>query len=115
MFYEQLLDAIVKHRVADRPDRIEPRRIRRRHKHDVPLSDPRAEAKHQILNGLSKNYVTFVAPADASNTLSPTCIGHTEAKCGLRLLATLKLFETYPTGAIARSSMVCAKQQRTLH
>jgi hypothetical protein len=55
LFYEQLLDAIVKHRVADRPDRIEPRRIKRRHKHYVPLSVPRAEAKRQILKGLSKN------------------------------------------------------------
>jgi Transposase DDE domain len=55
LFYEYLLDAIVKHRVADRPDRIEPRRIKRRHKHYVPLSVPRAEAKRQILKGLAKN------------------------------------------------------------
>lgn len=55
LFYEQLLDAIVQHRVADRPDRIEPRRIKRRHKHYVPLSVPRAEAKRQILKGLSRN------------------------------------------------------------
>ena len=54
-FYEQLLDAVARHRVADRPDRIEPRRIKRRHKHYVPLSVPRAEAKRQILKGLSKN------------------------------------------------------------
>ena len=38
-----------------RPDRIEPRRIKRRHKHYVPLSVPRAEAKRQILKGLAKN------------------------------------------------------------
>jgi hypothetical protein len=55
MFYEQLLNAIAAHRVADRPDRIEPRRIKRRHKHYVPLSVPRAEAKRQILKGLAKN------------------------------------------------------------
>ena len=53
--YEQLLEAIVTHRVGDRPDRIEPRRIKRRHKHYVPLSVPRAEAKRQIMKGLSKN------------------------------------------------------------
>lgn len=53
--YEELLEAIVTHRVGDRPDRIEPRRIKRRHKHYVPLSVPRAEAKRQILKGLSKN------------------------------------------------------------
>lgn len=55
LFYEYLLDAIVKHRVANRPDRIEPRRIKRRHKHYVPLSIPRSEAKRLILKGLAKN------------------------------------------------------------
>lgn len=55
MFYEQLLAAVAAHRVADRPDRIEPRQIKRRHKHYVPLSVPRADAKLRILKGLSKN------------------------------------------------------------
>lgn len=53
--YEQLLAAVVTHRVGDRPNRIEPRRIKRRHKHYVPLSVPRNEAKNQILKGLTKN------------------------------------------------------------
>ena len=53
--YQQLLDAIVLHRVADRPNRFEPRRHKRRHKHYVPLAVPRQEAKLQILKGLSKN------------------------------------------------------------
>ena len=53
--YEQLLQAIVTHRVEDRPNRIEPRRIKRRHKHYVPLSVTRAEAKSQILKRLTKN------------------------------------------------------------
>ena len=55
MFYEQLLHAVAQHQVANRPDRIEPRQIKRRHKHYVPLSVPRAEAKRQILQGLRKN------------------------------------------------------------
>ncbi|MGI9471233.1 MAG: transposase, partial [Rubripirellula sp.] len=55
MFYEQLLAAVAAHRVADRPDRIEPRQVKRRHKHYVPLSVPRAEAKLRIMKGLSKN------------------------------------------------------------
>ncbi len=55
MFYELLLTAVAAHRVADRPNRIEPRQIKRRHKHYVPLSIPRAEAKLRILKGLSKN------------------------------------------------------------
>ena len=53
--YQQLLAAIVLHRVKDRPNRFEPRRHKRRHKHYVPLSVPRAEAKLQMLKGLSKN------------------------------------------------------------
>ncbi|TWU27962.1 hypothetical protein Poly41_69850 [Novipirellula artificiosorum] len=53
--YQQLLAAIVQHRVKDRPNRFEPRRHKRRHKHYVPLSVPRAEAKLQMLKGLSKN------------------------------------------------------------
>ncbi|MEO1528025.1 MAG: transposase [Planctomycetota bacterium] len=55
LHYELLLDAIATHQVGDRPDRIEPRRIKRRHKHYVPLSVPRAEAKRQILKGVTKN------------------------------------------------------------
>lgn len=51
----QLLDAIAVHRVGDRPNRFEPRRLKRRHKHYVPLTVPRAEAKRQILKGLTKN------------------------------------------------------------
>jgi len=54
-FYRQLLQSIVLHRVADRPNRFEPRRIKRRHKHYVPLAIPRCEAKRQILKGLRKN------------------------------------------------------------
>ena len=55
LLYQQLLNAIVLHRVADRPNRFEPRRIKRRHKHDVPLAVPRHQAKRQILKGLTKN------------------------------------------------------------
>lgn len=55
LLYQNLLDAIAIHQVADRPNRIEPRRHKRRHKHYVPLALPRAEAKLQILKGLAKN------------------------------------------------------------
>jgi hypothetical protein len=55
LLYEQMLVAIVLHRVGNRPNRFEPRRIKRRHKHYVPLSVPRHEAKRQILKGLTKN------------------------------------------------------------
>ena len=53
--YRRLLEAVAQHRVGDRPNRFEPRRIKRRHKHYVPLSVPRHEAKLQILKGLAKN------------------------------------------------------------
>ena len=52
---QQLLTAIVAHRVADRPDRIEPRRKKRRRMPYDLLMKPRAEAKRDILKGLSKN------------------------------------------------------------
>lgn len=55
LLYQQLLLAIAAHRVADRPNRFEPRRIKRRHKHYVPLAIPRNEAKRQMLKGLTKN------------------------------------------------------------
>lgn len=51
--YQQLLDAIASHRVADRPDRIEPRLRKRRPKHYGFLRKPRHETKLEMLNGLS--------------------------------------------------------------
>jgi hypothetical protein len=47
--YEQLLAAIASHRVADRPDRYEPRRRKRRPKPYDRLMKPRHEAKRQML------------------------------------------------------------------
>ena len=55
LLYQQILLAIAVHRVADRPNRFEPRRIKRRHKHYVPLAIPRHEAKLQMLKRLTKN------------------------------------------------------------
>ena len=43
--YQQLLDAIAKHRVADRPDRFEPRMTKRRPKNYNRLTKPRKEIK----------------------------------------------------------------------
>jgi len=53
--YQQLLDAIAAHRVADRPDRFEPRRVKRRPKRYDRLMKSRQEAKRDILNGVSDN------------------------------------------------------------
>lgn len=53
--YQQLLDAVASHRVADRPDRIEPRRKKRRPKPYDRLMKPRHEAKADILKGFSEN------------------------------------------------------------
>lgn len=53
--YQRLLDAIATHRVADRPDRFEPRRRKRRPKPYDRLMKPRHEAKRDILKGLSEN------------------------------------------------------------
>ena len=51
--YQHLLDAVAVHRVADRPDRFEPRQKKRRHKRYSYLKKPRHEAKRDILNGLT--------------------------------------------------------------
>jgi hypothetical protein len=50
--YERLLDAVATHRVAQRPDRFEPRRKKRRPKPYDRLMKPRHEAKRDMLNGL---------------------------------------------------------------
>jgi hypothetical protein len=53
--YQQLLDAIAVHRVADRPDRYEPRQRKRRNKKYDLLMKPRHEVKRRILLGLIAN------------------------------------------------------------
>jgi len=53
--YEHLLDAIASHRVADRPDRYEPRRKKRRPKPYDRLMKPRHEAKREMLKGVKEN------------------------------------------------------------
>ena len=50
--YQQLLEAIATHRVADRPDRFEPRMTKRRPKNYNRLTRPRKEIKRQMLKGL---------------------------------------------------------------
>jgi hypothetical protein len=53
--YQYLLDAVANHRVADRPDRFEPRRKKRRPKPYDRLMKPRHEAKREMLNGVREN------------------------------------------------------------
>jgi hypothetical protein len=54
MLYEQALLAIAHHRVADRPDRFEPRMAKRRPKRYDRLKRPRREIKQQILKRFKK-------------------------------------------------------------
>jgi hypothetical protein len=51
--YQQLLDAIAIHRVADRPDRFEPRLRKRRPKHYGFLRKPRHQTKRDMVNRVS--------------------------------------------------------------
>jgi hypothetical protein len=53
--YQQLLDAIATHRVADRPDRFEPRQRKRRPKHYGFLRKPRRVTKREMAKGIRKN------------------------------------------------------------
>src|SRR6476620_10527779 len=50
--YQQILRAIAVHRVADRPDRFEPRMAKRRPKRYDCLTRPRHEIKRQMLKRL---------------------------------------------------------------
>jgi hypothetical protein len=50
--YQKLLDAVATHRVADRPDRFEPRLRKRRPKKYDSMLKPRDEMKRDILKGL---------------------------------------------------------------
>ena len=47
--YDRLLDAVVTHRVADRPDRFEPRQRKRRQKKYDRMMKPRNELKRAML------------------------------------------------------------------
>jgi hypothetical protein len=51
--YEQLLNAVATHRVADRPDRFEPRLLKRRHKKYFFLMIPRQEMKRLMRKGVT--------------------------------------------------------------
>ena len=55
VLYHELLDAIATHRVADRPDRYEPRVKKRRRNHYGWLTKPRAELKRKMAKGVNKN------------------------------------------------------------
>jgi len=52
--YRGLLDAIASHRVADRPDRYEPRLKKRRRNNYNWLTEPRAELKRKMAKGVNK-------------------------------------------------------------
>ena len=51
--YQQVLRAIAVHRVADRPDRFEPRMAKRRTRRYDDLTRPRAEIKRRMLKRVS--------------------------------------------------------------
>ena len=53
--YQQLLDAVAVHRVADRPDRFEPRLRKRRHKKYFPLLKPRHVTKLEMIKRVTEN------------------------------------------------------------
>ena len=53
--YQRFLEAIAAHRVAQRPDRFEPRLVKRRHKHYDYLSKPRHEAQKNMANRVREN------------------------------------------------------------
>jgi hypothetical protein len=53
--YQHLLDAVANHRVADRPDRFEPRVKKHRRNHYGWLTKPRSQVKRDMAKGVTKN------------------------------------------------------------
>jgi Transposase DDE domain len=53
---ERILTAVAKHRVADRPDRYEPRARKRRYDNFMHLLRPRAEAKARLRKGICDEF-----------------------------------------------------------
>lgn len=53
ILYQQVLDAVATHRVADRPNRFEPRQRKRRQKKYDRMMKPRDEVKRDILKRLT--------------------------------------------------------------
>jgi hypothetical protein len=60
-----MLRTIARHRVADRPGRIEPRMAKRRAKNDDRLMKPRMKIKRDMIKWLIKIYVPFVGSTEA--------------------------------------------------
>ena len=50
--YAAVLRAVATHRVNDRPDRVEPRAVKRRPKKQIYLTEPRSIAKARLLSGV---------------------------------------------------------------
>jgi hypothetical protein len=65
MLYRQMLGAIAQHRVADRPDRFEPRMTKRRPNNYDRLTRPRKGIKREMAEQFSKTEVPFVDPTEA--------------------------------------------------
>ncbi len=61
--YEILLDAIATHRVADRPDRYEPRAWKGYQKKFAYLRKPRAQAKREMAKGPTEILSAIRPPA----------------------------------------------------
>jgi hypothetical protein len=51
---QELVGALAAHRVAPRPDRVEPRRKKRRKDYCGWLTEPRAELKRKMAKGVNK-------------------------------------------------------------
>ena len=78
--YQEILRAIATHRVADRPDRFEPRVKKRRRNHYGWLTKPRSEVKRMMAKGLTEIYVPFDTSTEAS-----------AGTCGAAILAASSL------------------------
>jgi hypothetical protein len=58
--YQRLLDAVAVHRVADRPDRFEPRLRKRRHKKYFPLLKPTSYRKLSAIREIHRSTIAHL-------------------------------------------------------
>jgi hypothetical protein len=84
--YQQLLDAIATHRVAYRPDRFEPRMMKRTPKNYGRLTRPRREIKREIIERFSDNKVPFVDQTEARTQVRKPDTPSRQAKVRLEFL-----------------------------
>ena len=104
ILYEQLLDAVACHRVADRPNRYEPRLKKRHPNHYGYLRKPRSEGKRDLLKGDRENHVPFGDEPGARRTRRPRKPGFVIPKTSVAKTDVLRLESNCRSSSIIKGT-----------